>query len=124
MSSTVSSFTMIRIRYFRSVVSNASIWDTLRLVPEGALPKEFVEEREALPQCKSFMHVHLGVRCHDLIEASNTGGTEFSPRCHYAVVDDWNKPIDAPGNVIIVSIPSVLDPSLAPPGCHTVHAYT
>ena len=36
----------------------------------------------------------------------------------------WDVPIDAPGNVIIVSIPSVLDPSLAPPGCHTVHAYT
>nr|ATQ36031.1 prolycopene isomerase-like3 [Sargassum fusiforme] len=112
------------VRASRSVVSNASIWDTLKLVPEGALPKEFVEEREALPQCKSFMHVHLGVRCHDLIEASNRGGTEFSPRCHYAVVADWNKPIDSPGNVIIVSIPSVLDPSLAPPGCHTVHAYT
>jgi len=76
--------------------------------------------------------VHLGVRCHDLIEAgakAETAGEEggnggFSPRCHYAVVADWSKPIDAAGNVIVVSIPSVLDPSLAPPGCHTVHAYT
>lgn len=41
----------------RSVVSNASIWDTLRLVPKGALPEDFVKEREATPQCKSFMHV-------------------------------------------------------------------
>jgi phytoene dehydrogenase-like protein len=32
--------------------------------------------------------------------------------------------IEAPGNVIIISIPSLLDPSLAPPGCHTIHAYT
>lgn len=74
--------------------------------------------------------VHLGVRCHDLIEAgAKAAGKEggdggFKPRCHYAVVADWNKPIDAAGNVIVVSIPSVLDPSLAPPGCHTVHAYT
>ena len=74
--------------------------------------------------------VHLGVRCHDLIEAgAKAAGKEggdggFNPRCHYAVVADWNKPIDAAGNVIVVSIPSVLDPSLAPEGCHTVHAYT
>nr|ATQ36030.1 prolycopene isomerase-like3 [Desmarestia viridis] len=113
------------VRASRSVVSNASIWDTLRLVPEGALPSEFVEKRQATPQCKSFMHVHLGIRCHDLMEASTQGGDGgFNPRCHYAVVADWGKPIDHPGNVIIVSIPSVLDPALAPPGCHTVHAYT
>lgn len=76
------------------------------------------------------MHVHLGVRCQDLIDknanaASEEPGTDgFHPRCHYAVVADWSKPIDDAGNVIVVSIPSVLDPSLAPPGCHTVHAYT
>ncbi|CAM9504794.1 unnamed protein product [Ectocarpus sp. 12 AP-2014] len=109
----------------RSVVSNASIWDTLRLVPKGALPEDFVKEREATPQCKSFMHVHLGVRCQDLIDKAAKGGNDaFDPRCHYAVVADWDKPIDDAGNVIVVSIPSVLDPSLAPPGCHTVHAYT
>lgn len=33
-------------------------------------------------------------------------------------------PIDAPGNVIVVSVPSLLDPSLAPEGYHTIHAYT
>lgn len=32
--------------------------------------------------------------------------------------------IDAPGNVVIISIPSLLDPSLAPAGCHCLHAYT
>lgn len=26
--------------------------------------------------------------------------------------------------MIIVSIPSLLDPSLAPPGCHTIHVYS
>lgn len=88
------------------------------------MPEEFILERKATPQCKSFMHVHLGVRCHDLIEASGGGDGGFNPRCHYALVADWEKPIDAAGNVIVVSIPSALDPSLAPPGCHTVHAYT
>lgn len=32
--------------------------------------------------------------------------------------------IDSPGNVIIISLPSLLDPSLAPEGCLTLHAYT
>lgn len=50
-------FPSISLGSNRSVVSNASIWDTLRLVPKGALPEEFVKEREATPQCKSFMHV-------------------------------------------------------------------
>ena len=31
---------------------------------------------------------------------------------------------DAPGNVIVVSVPSLLDPDLAPEGHHTIHAYT
>ncbi|CAN0395214.1 unnamed protein product, partial [Discosporangium mesarthrocarpum] len=102
----------------RSVVSNASVWDTMRLVPPGALEPEYVQKREATPQCKSFMHVHLGVRAADL----EAGG--WRPRCHYAVVGSWDGPIDAPGNVIVVSVPSALDPSLAPEGCHAVHAYT
>ena len=41
---------------------------------------------------------------------------------HYTVINKWD-PIDAPQNHVIISIPSVLDPSLAPPGCHVIHAY-
>ncbi|CAM9190225.1 unnamed protein product, partial [Phaeothamnion confervicola] len=110
------------IRATKKVVSNASIWDTLSLLPEGALPPDFVESRERLPACKSFMHVHLGVRADESPVAAVAAMAPLL--CHYAVVGDWSVPIDAPGNVIIVSIPSVLDPSLAPPGCHVVHAYT
>ena len=40
------------------------------------------------------------------------------------VVNSWDVPIDAPGNVIVVSVPSLLDPSLAPDGHHVIHAYT
>lgn len=40
------------------------------------------------------------------------------------VVESWSKPIDAPMNMFIVSIPTVLDPSLAPEGKHLVHIYT
>lgn len=99
----------------QSVVSNASIWDTLALIPAGALPPKFVQKRQATPQCDSFMHLHLG------IEAQ---GLPPDLACHYIVVNDWEKGISAPQNLILVSIPSVLDPSLAPPGKHTLHVYT
>ena len=43
---------------------------------------------------------------------------------HHIVVNDWSLGVDAPGNVILISIPSVLDESLAPEGYHCIHAYT
>lgn len=43
---------------------------------------------------------------------------------HYIVVNDWAPGVDSPQNVVLISIPSVLDPSLAPPGKHVLHAYT
>lgn len=99
----------------RAVVSNASVWDTLKLIPTGALPPKFVEKRQATPPCESFMHLHLGVEAKDLPD---------NLACHYIVVDDWEKGITAPQNLVLVSIPSVLDPALAPPGKHTIHVYT
>jgi phytoene dehydrogenase-like protein len=99
----------------QAVISNASIWDTLKLLPNGAVPKSFVEKREATPECESFMHLHLGIDGKDI-------HSELA--CHYIVVNDWEMGVDAPQNVVLISIPSVLDPSLAPPGKHTIHVYT
>lgn len=41
---------------------------------------------------------------------------------HYTVINQWDD-ITAPQNHVIISIPTVLDPNLAPPGCHIIHAY-
>ncbi|MGV2828677.1 phytoene desaturase family protein [Myxosarcina sp. GI1(2024)] len=99
----------------RAVVSNASIWDTLPLVPDGALPKSFVNQRQATPECESFMHLHLGI---------DGKGLPDDLQCHYIVVNDWKRDVSAPQNVVVVSIPSVLDPSLAPSGKQVIHVYT
>jgi len=99
----------------QAVVSNASVWDTLKLMPAGVLPPDFVAKRQATPACESFMHLHLGIQAQGLPE---------DLACHYIVVNDWEKGITAPQNLILVSIPSVLDPSLAPAGKHTLHIYT
>lgn len=42
--------------------------------------------------------------------------------CHHLVVNDW-KDLEAQQNVCIISMPTVFDPSLAPPGKATIHAY-
>lgn len=103
------------IRARRAVVSNAVIWDTLKLLPKDVVPEEYHNLRQSTPQCHSFMHLHLGI-----------DGTDLPPNleCHYIVVNDWQIGVTAPQNVIAVSIPSLLDPSLAPPGKQTIHVYT
>ncbi|NET74100.1 MAG: NAD(P)/FAD-dependent oxidoreductase, partial [Sphaerospermopsis sp. SIO1G2] len=103
------------IKASKAVVSNASVWDTLKLIPSGALPKGYVEKQANTPECDSFMHLHLGIDATGLPE--NLG-------VHYIVVNDWQKGINAPQNVILISIPSVLDSSLAPAGKHVIHVYT
>lgn len=104
-----------QIRSRRAVVSNASIWDTLKLLPEDAIPKGFRAKRQATPECDSFMHLHLGI---------DAQGVRKDLACHYIVVNNWDMGVTAPQNVVLVSIPSVLDPSLAPPGKHAIHVYT
>jgi len=103
------------IKARRAVVSNASVWDTLKLLPPGSVPAKFREERQATPECDSFMHLHLGIDAADI---------RPDLACHYIAVNDWEAGVTAPQNVVLVSIPSVLDPSLAPPGKHTLHVYT
>lgn len=98
----------------RAVVSNASIWDTLNLLPEKALSPAF-RQRQATPPCDSFMHLHLGI--------DSTGLSHTLP-CHHISVKDWQAGVTAPQNVVLVSIPSRLDPSLAPAGKDTIHVYT
>jgi phytoene dehydrogenase-like protein len=103
------------LRASRAVISNASIWDTLPLLPDDALPKAFIEQRQATPECDSFMHLHLGI-----------DGTGLRPDlpCHAIVLKDWDLGVTAPQNLVVMSIPTVLDPTLAPPGKQVVHVYT
>jgi phytoene dehydrogenase-like protein len=99
----------------KAVISNASVWDTLKLLPDRILPQSYLQEKAATPECDSFMHLHLG------IDATNLPS---DLQCHYIIVHDWQKGVTAPQNVVVISIPSVLDPSLAPPGKHVIHVYT
>ena len=103
------------IRAEEAVVSNASMWDTQTLLPDSLQgQQQWRQAAEDTTPIESFMHLHLGIDATDLPE---------DLECHHLFVNDWSD-IKASQNVCIASIPTVFDPSLAPPGKATVHAYT
>ncbi|KAL2608345.1 hypothetical protein R1flu_026918 [Riccia fluitans] len=104
------------IRAKKAVISNASVWDTAKLLPprEG-VSVPFLKRADATPKTESFVHLHLGI---------DATGLPSDLECHHLILNDWEKGVGAPQNVNLVSIPTVFDPSLAPAGHHVVHAYT
>lgn len=48
------------VRAKKAVISNASMWDTLKLLPIEVVPKSYLDRVNTTPQCESFMHLHLG----------------------------------------------------------------
>ncbi|MGD1873407.1 MAG: phytoene desaturase family protein [Mastigocoleus sp.] len=97
------------------VISNATIWDTYtKLLSAEDLPNNYRNSALATPKVDSFMHLHLGIRGDGLGDLTG----------HHVVVHDSRKDITEPGNTCMISIPTVWDKTLAPDGCHVVHAYT
>ncbi|GFR46202.1 hypothetical protein Agub_g7733 [Astrephomene gubernaculifera] len=104
-------------RVFRgkTVISNATRWDTFEgLIGEDKLPTSEKLFRQRYKKSPSFFSLHMGVRAEVLRGLSD---------CHHILLEDWGKMEDARG-VVFLSLPSLLDPSLAPPGYHVVHAFT
>jgi phytoene dehydrogenase-like protein len=99
----------IEIRARRAVVSSASVWDTLPLLPPGAVPEAWRRERQETPPCPSFMHLHLGF---------DAEGLAPFPMHHLSVRhwegDGGQSGVTAEQNVVLVSIPSVEDATLRP----------
>ncbi len=106
----------------KRIVSNATRWDTFAGdgSPETTLVnKEFTPSAESTwrrryQPSSSFLSVHLGVDA-DVVPAGF--------HCHHLLLEDWNE-MEAEQGVIFVSIPTLLDPSLAPEGRHIVHTFT
>ena len=105
------------VRAARGVVSNADVWATVKLLPEAHRPAPRPGGggalNAALPKTPSFMHLHLGFR----------GPLPDGVGIHYSVILDDFADILADNNMVIISIPTALDPGLAPDGCHVLHAY-
>ena len=106
----------------RRVVSNATRWDTFAgegsvrqpLVDAAHTPKAERTWRRRYKPSPSFLSLHLGVEASVIPEGFH---------CHHLLLEDWAAMEDEQG-VIFVSIPTLLDPSLAPEGRHIVHTFT
>jgi prolycopene isomerase len=94
----------------KAVVTNATIWDTFgKLVDDPGL----AVPEDRFIKAPSWFQLWLGV-----------DGSVIPPgfMMHHIIVDDWSK-YDQLGGTIYFSAPSVLDPSLAPPGKHALHIF-
>ncbi len=97
----------------RRIISNATRWDTFgSLLPE--IPPAEQRWRRWYQPSPSFLSLHLGVRQTAIPQETD---------CHHVILDDWAQ-MEAPYQTLFVSIPTLLDPDLAPAGHHIVHAFT
>ncbi|KAG2485310.1 hypothetical protein HYH03_015984 [Edaphochlamys debaryana] len=104
-----------RVYRGKAIISNATRWDTFEtMIGKEKLPKGEQLFRKRYKKSPSFLSCHIGVKAEVLAHEKD---------CHHIVLEDWDK-MDQAGGVIFVSMPSILDPSLAPEGRHIVHAFT
>lgn len=97
------------------IISNATRWDTFgKLIPGQYMPAREQKWQQKYQKSPSFLSLHLGVTADLLPE-----GTD----CHHILLENWDDMEKSEGT-IFVSIPTLLDPSLAPPGHHIIHAFT
>jgi prolycopene isomerase len=99
----------------KRIVSNATRWDTFeKLLPPENMPSKEKKWQQRYQKSPSFLSLHLGVEAKVLSE-----GTD----CHHILLENWEK-IEAEEGTIFVSIPTLLDPTLAPEGYHIIHTFT
>ena len=95
------------------VVMNCDTWNITKLIPSKLLA-DWQKKTKSIPKCNSFLHIHLGFDATNLIDLP----------IHTIWVDNWERGITADRNVAVFSIPSVLDPTMAPKNKHVLHGYT
>ncbi|XP_058762721.1 prolycopene isomerase, chloroplastic-like isoform X2 [Vicia villosa] len=102
--------------FAKTIISNATRWDTFgKLIKEETLPKEEENFQKVYVKAPSFLSIHMGVKAEVL---------PLDTECHHFVLEDnWTK-LEEPYGSIFLSIPTILDSSLAPEGRHILHIFT
>jgi prolycopene isomerase len=99
----------------RRVVSNATRWDTFGgLVDQEHTPKAETTWRRRYKPSPSFLSLHLGIDAAVVPEGFH---------CHHLLLERWEE-MEAEQGVVFVSMPTLLDPALAPEGRHILHSFT
>ncbi len=107
--------------YAQTIVSNATRWDTFGgegvqnpLIDLTKTPPKEKTWRKRYKPSPSFLSLHLGVKSSVIPSDSH---------CHHIILNDWNR-MESEQGVVFVSIPTILDKSLAPEDNQIVHAFT
>ena len=107
--------------YSDIIVSNSTRWDTFGLedkkkglIANKNVPKSEYKWSETYKPSPSFVSIHLGIE-------KNIISKNFN--CHHIIVENWDE-LESEKGVIFISIPTLLDSSLAPEGKHIIHAFT
>ena len=107
--------------FAKKIISNATRWDTFggegckkSLIDPMKAPKSENKWKERYVPSSSFLSLHLGVN-RDLISNDS--------HCHHLILSNWDE-MEKEQGVVFISIPTLLDKSIAPPGNHIVHAFT
>ncbi|KAL3782852.1 hypothetical protein ACHAW5_010618 [Stephanodiscus triporus] len=108
----------------KGVICNVPLWNMAKILEDSVVNpldekvasavKEVRMQANAMQMSGSFMHIHLGIP---------SDGLPDDLDCHHSVLN-LNHDITEEQNLVIVSIPTIFDPTLAPLGYHVVHAYT
>ncbi|XP_075512942.1 prolycopene isomerase, chloroplastic-like isoform X2 [Primulina tabacum] len=102
--------------FAKTIISNATRWDTFgKLLKLEDLPEEEARFQRSYIKAPSFLSIHMGVKADVL--PPNTD-------CHHFVLEDDWKNLEEPYGSVFLSIPTVLDSSLAPEGNHILHIFT
>lgn len=99
----------------KRIISNSTRWDTFgKLLPPNQTPPGEQRWQQRYRKSPSFLSLHMGVAA-EVIPAHAA--------CHHILLENWDHMEDSQGT-LFVSIPTLLDPELAPPGHHIIHAFT
>lgn len=98
------------LRAKKAVISNATVWDTAKLIPKDSLRSDFRDYVNAMQINASFMHLHL---------AFKKDGLKDLPLHSFF----FDKDLVGDSGWPTICIPTTVDDSLAPHGEHVLHAY-
>ncbi|GAB2230161.1 hypothetical protein Droror1_Dr00014418 [Drosera rotundifolia] len=102
--------------YAKTIVSNATRWDTFgKLLKDEKLPREEEDFQKLYVKAPSFLSMHLGVKADVLPPETD---------CHHFVLETAWENLEESYGSIFLSIPTILDSSLAPEGHHILHIFT
>lgn len=95
------------------IVSNATIWNTIQMLSDTNLTAKLSAGFQRFPASRSFFSIFCGI-------PQESVPADYST--HHIILQDWQQ-MEANQGTLYLSIPSILDPSIAPPNRHNLHAF-